>query len=148
MISHLPFGYVPHYILSKQFDFRTLRDKFKHNLTLLIIVNRVVFVVADLLQEEPVSRSETHVHVVVSEGVCKETVLEVPSEDLDNRTYHLSNLVVQESLTFQEEVNELHSVWVFCVGYLVGFLINVHVRVSLKFEHVADSLSLMGPDLF
>jgi hypothetical protein len=94
MISHLPFGYMPHYILSKQFDFRTLRDKFKHNFTLLIIVNRVVLVVADLLQEEPVSRGETHIHVVVCEGVCKETVLEVPSEDLDNRTYHLSNLVV------------------------------------------------------
>jgi hypothetical protein len=148
MISHLPFGYVPHYILSKQFDFRTLRHKFKHNFTFLIIVNRVVFVVADLLQEEPVSRRETHIHVVVSEGVCKETVLEVPSEDLDNRTYHLSNLVVQESLTFKEEVNELHSVRVFCVGYLIGLLINVHVRVSLKFEHVADGLSLMGPDLF
>lgn len=146
MISHLSLGDVPHDVLPKQTHFRTLRDELQHDLTLLVVVHGVVLVVADLLKQEAVARGQTHVHIVVCEGVLQESVFQVASEDLDDGPDHFSDLVVEESLALEEKVDELHRIRVFSIRNLVGLSVDVHVGVSLKLQHEANGLCLMRPD--
>ena len=84
MIRHLSFGYMSDYILPEQFDLSTLRHELQHDLALLVIVDRVVLVVADLLEQQPVPRRQTHIHVVVRERVRQEPILQVAPEDLND----------------------------------------------------------------
>jgi hypothetical protein len=62
--------------------------------------------------------------------VQEEIIIKLSSEDLDDRTDHLSNLVVEEGLTFQEEVDELDGLGIGLISDFKSISINVHIVIS------------------
>lgn len=125
-----------------------LCDVLKHDLGLLMIVQLIVLVVAHLFQKEAVTRSQTYIHVIVSESVLQEFVIKVASEHLDDATDHLSDLVIEKSLTLQEEMNEFDCSRVLLRSHFPCISVYVHIGVCFKFQHVADGRHLMRLHLF
>lgn len=129
---------------SEKLDFIRLDFSLNHDLTFFVWIHFVVFVIGNFLEHESVSWSEAYIDRIVSKGVGNKLIVKFSSENLNNTANHFSDLVVEEGLSFQEEMDKLDRIWIFRVTNFKRVLVDVHKVVTGQFHHESLGRHLVG----
>jgi hypothetical protein len=120
-------------LLAEFFQLMSLNFSLNHDFALLQIILLVVAVIGYSIQHQSITRGKSNEHSIVGEGISQELRwVHFSVEDLDHRTHHFSDLVVQEGLTSEVKVNELKCSLVISRCDFKCVLVNVHELTCLQ----------------